>query len=319
MTTPLAVALWLLVAAIAGVLAFELLLPTTAARAWIALIRRAAGLQRRRVDLADASLEYLTGGCGEPLVLIHGFGGDKDNFSLLAPFLTRHFCLVVPDMAGFGDATRDPTADYRIGEQVRRLHEFVKRLYLGRIHLGGNSMGGFIAAEYAATYPEEVASLWLLDPAGSKPALDTPLMRHFLTTGRIPLLVADEAAYGELLAVATHRWSFVPCSVARVLARRAVADFKLHTSIFRQIREESPLLEAVLPSIRSPSLIVWGAEDRVLNPKAGPVMAGLIPGSRLIVMPGVGHLPMIERPRRVARDYLAFQLECRNESRLSKC
>jgi len=168
-------------------------------------------------------------------------------------------------------------------------------------------MGGFIAAEYAATYPECVASLWLLDPAGTKVALETPLMRHFLATGRIPLLVPTMADYRELLNVATHRRSFVPHSVARVLARRAVADFELHTSIFRQIREESPLLEHILPTILAPTLIVWGAEDRVLNPAAAEVMATLIAGSQLIVMPRVGHLPMVERPRRVAIDYLAFQ------------
>lgn len=319
MTTPIAAAGGLLAAVIAAALAFEFLLPASAARAWLALIRRAGGLRTHRIDLADASTEYLDGGAGEPLVLIHGFGGDKDNFSLVAPFLTRHFRVIAPDLPGFGAASRDPTSAYRIGDQVRRLHEFIERLDLGRVHLGGNSMGGFICAQYAATYPDEVASLWLLDPAGTKVALGTPLMREFTATGRIPLLVADEAAYGELLDVATHRSSFVPHSVGRVLARRAVADFELHTSIFRQIREESPLLEPVLPSIRAPSLIVWGAEDKLLNPEAAAVMAGLIPGSRRIVMPGVGHLPMVERPRRVARDYLAFQLECRNVSRLSKC
>ena len=319
MTSSLAAAGGALVTVIAAALALEFLLPATAARAWIALIRRIAGLRTHRIKLADATLEYLEGGSGEPLLLIHGFGGDKDNFSLVAPFLTRYFRVIAPDLPGFGNASRDPAAGYRVADQVRRLHEFIARLNPGRVHLGGNSMGGFIAAQYAATYPDEVATLWLLDPAGTQVALQTSLMREFTTTGRIPLLVAEESAYAALLEVATHRPSFVPPSIGRILARRAVTDFGLHTSIFRQISEESPLLEPVLPSIRAPSLIVWGAEDRVLNPEAAADMAALIPASRLIVMAGVGHLPMVERPRRVARDFLAFQLECRNQSRQSKC
>jgi len=315
LTTTVAAAGGLLAALIAVALGFEYLLPAMAGRTWLALIRRAAGLRTRRIDLADASLEYLDGGGGEPLVLVHGFGGDKDNFSFIAPFLTRSYRVIAPDVPGFGAASRDFAVRYRIGDQVRRLHELVERLGLGRVHLGGNSMGGFIAAEYAATYPEEVASLWLLDPAGTEVALHTPLMREFSATGRIPLLVANEAAYGDLLDVATHRWSFVPHSIRWMLARRAVVDFALHSVIFQQIHEQSPLLEPVLPSIRAPTLIVWGAEDKVLNPEAGPVMLGLIPRSRLITIPGVGHLPMIEQPRQVARDYRAFQSQRRNESR----
>ena len=117
----------LLVTVITAALAFEFLLPATAARAWIALIRQIAGLRTHRIELADATLEYLDGGSGEALLLIHGFGGDKDNFSLVAPFLTRHFRVIAPDLPGFGNASRDPAARYRIADQVRRLHELIAR------------------------------------------------------------------------------------------------------------------------------------------------------------------------------------------------
>ena len=307
MTVFVAGAAGLLAAVAVVLLALDILWPAAAAQFWIASIRRAGGLRRYRSRLTDASLEYLDGGRGEPLLLVHGFGGDKDNFSLTAPFLTPHFRVIAPDMPGFGAASRDPTASYRIGDQVARLHEFVHQLGLGRTHLGGSSMGGFIAMQYAMTYPQDVASLWLLDPAGTQAAHDTAMMRHYLATGQIPLLAPNEAAYATLLEVATYRRALVPRSVTRSLARRAVADFSLHTEIFRQIVAESPLLEAALPALCVPTLLVWGAEDRVLNPAAASLMARLIPACRLVLMPGVGHLPMVERPRRAARDYIAFR------------
>jgi pimeloyl-ACP methyl ester carboxylesterase len=194
-----------------------------------------------------------------------------------------------------------------VAAQVERLRGFVGALGLGRVHLGGNSMGGFIVAEYAARYPAEVASLWLLDPAGTAAALDTPMLRHYAQTGEIPLLVREPGAYSDLLAAATHRPVFVPPSLRRVLAARAAADFTLHERIFRQVRQESPLLEPLLPSIVAPTLIVWGAADHVLNPAAGAVLHRAIAGSELELMAGVGHLPMLERPRACALRYLRFR------------
>jgi triacylglycerol lipase len=167
-------------------------------------------------------------------------------------------------------------------------------------------MGGFIAAQYAATYPEEVRSLWLLDAAGSARAHDTALIREYLASGEMPLLVRTEADYTTLLRAVMHRRPFLPHSLRRELARRAVADFALHTRIFREIGVESPTLEQRYAAIRAPALIVWGREDRILNPEAAGVMAGLIPRSQVEIMEGVGHLPMIERPGAAAAAFRRF-------------
>lgn len=302
----IAAGLVLLALALLGA-ALEYLCPAVAARGWIALARAAAGLSERRLLVDGVMVPYLDGGRGEPLVLVHGFGADKDNFSRVAQFLTRRVRLIVPDLRGFGAADRDVAADYRIPAQVERLRAFIRALGLGRVHLGGNSMGGFIVAELAARYPAEVASLWLLDPAGTEAALATPMIREYLQTGRIPLLVREPASFPALLRSVMHRRVFAPHSVRRMLAKRAAADFDLHERIFRQVRLESPLLEPVLPAIAAPTLIVWGAEDRVLNPAAAAYLGTAIANSEVELMPEVGHLPMIECPRACARRYLAFR------------
>jgi len=120
-------------------------------------------LERKEIAVADGTrFVYLEGGSGEPLVLVHGFGADKDNFTRVARWLTPHYRVIVPDLVGFGESAHLPEADYHYAAQAARVHAFVQALGLGRVHLGGNSMGGGIAMSYAAQHPQEVASLWLI-------------------------------------------------------------------------------------------------------------------------------------------------------------
>jgi len=292
--------------AILAIVVGEYVVPASMARAWVGLMRAVARVHPRGVRVAAERVPYLEGGRGAAVVLIHGFGGDKDNFTRIAPYLTPQLRVIAPDLAGFGESARTADADYRIAAQVERLRSFLQALGVRRAHFGGNSMGGFIAAEYATRYPDEVASLWLLDPAGTAAALDTAMVREYIRSGEIPLLVREPRDYGALLAAALHRPAFIPPSLRTVLARRAAADYALHTRIFRQVRFDSPLIEPMLPAIRAPTLIVWGQQDIVLSPSAAQVMCSAIPHCEVELMPEVGHLPMVERPRACARRYLRF-------------
>ena len=277
-----------------------------AAGTWLALERRRAGLRLRTARIPGFTLPYLEAGHGEPLLLVHGFGGDKDNFTRVAPFLTRRFRVIAVDLPGFGAATRDPEAAYDIDSQVERLHRFATELGLARFHLGGNSMGGFIAARYAVTYPAEVRTLWLLDAAGCDGALDTDTIRGYVDGGETVLLVRDERGFDALLATATVRPPWLPPALRRALSARAIRDRPLHERIFREIGTASPPLDPVYPSITAPTLIVWGEQDRILNPAVAGRMQALIPNSRCVLLEGIGHMPMIECPQRVAADYIGF-------------
>jgi len=277
----------------------------TAARWALAGVRRLSGLQLKQAVFENFQMPYLEGGRGDVVLLIHGFAGDKDNFTLMARFLTPHFRVIVPDLPGFGEASRDPSARHCIADQVERLHAFVSSLGLQRFHLGGNSMGGFIAAEYAARYPEQLISLWLLDAAGTAVAHDSPTMRQYVATGELPLLLRTPQSISTLINTATSRAPFLPYCLRLVLGRRGAADFALHSQIFQDV-VVSPLLETRQEPIKVPALIMWGAEDRVLNPAAAPVLHHLIPASKVVILPGIGHLPMYEVPKRTAQEFLRF-------------
>ena len=80
--------------------------------------RRAANFEQREVDIAGHHIAYLIGGQGDVLVLLHGFGADKDNWSRVARDLTPHFQVIAPDLPGFGDSSREPKASYAFDDQV---------------------------------------------------------------------------------------------------------------------------------------------------------------------------------------------------------
>ncbi|MES2899989.1 MAG: alpha/beta hydrolase [Pseudomonadota bacterium] len=284
-----------------------LLLPEQFTRLGLAAERRLSGLETRQAWVDGFDMPYLEGGKGEALVLIHGFGGDKDNFTRIARFLTPHYRVIIPDLPGFGDASRDPAASYTMSEQVARVHALLAQLGVGRAHLGGNSMGGFIAAQYAATLPEQVATVWLLDPAGTAASHSSPMLQHYEKTGENPLLVRTVADFDKTISSTTFIKPFLPRFVIKAMARRAVADFALHTRIMRQL-SESTLLETRYQALATPALIVWGAQDQILSPAGVDAFRRLFPDSAISVMKDTGHLPMLERPKQTARDYLAWRV-----------
>lgn len=293
---------------IATLLLFDRLLPATCARLALRLERWRSGLTLAQAELPGFSMPYLHGGPADapPLVLVHGFGGDKDNFTRVAAFLTPYYRVICPDLPGFGDASRDPAASYGMGDQVERLRAFLDELGLKRVHLGGNSMGGFISAQFSATYPARVASLWLLDAAGTAAAQSSALLQRYKETGDMPLLLQREQDFARLVRSTTHRPPFLPWSMRTTLARRAIHDYPLHSRIMQQLTT-SPLLETQYQALATPCLIVWGKQDQILNPAGAYSFQALFPHNQLQLMDDIGHLPMIEAPRRSAADYRAFR------------
>ena len=281
--------------------------PTLKDKAY-AMERSRAGVERKEITLADGThMVYLEGGSGAPLLLVHGFGADKDNFTRVARFLTPHYRVIAPDLVGFGESAHRGDVDYHYAAQAERLHAFVQALGLQRIDLGGNSMGGGIAMSYAAQHPQEVASLWLIDCAGIAEAPPSELARIVTTTGANPLMITQESDYPAFIRFVMSDPPWIPGSVMDVLARERIANQALEREVFRQIATDS--VSTAVAGLRTPTLVVWGEEDRALSVGTVPVLQQLLPNAQAIVMPHVGHAPMIERPEESAADYVRFRTQ----------
>lgn len=280
--------------------------PERAVRAALEYERRLAGLERKEITLAGGlRYVYLEGGQGAPLLLLHGFGANKDNFTRVAKYLTPHFRVIIPDHAGFGESAKPPQADYGPRAQAERLRTFARALGVSKLHLGGNSMGGHIALTYAALYPNEVESLWLLSAAGVWSAPPSELRKRMTDTGENPLLVQDEDDFAQLVAMVTAKPLMIPRPFLDVVAQERIKNYALEERVFKQLAADS--VEERIRGLAVPTLIVWGQQDRVLHPGTAGILQMLLIKSEVVMMQGVGHVPMLEQPERSALDYLRFR------------
>ncbi|MBP6496959.1 MAG: alpha/beta hydrolase, partial [Psychrobacter sp.] len=204
--------------------------------------------ERNKSDLAVKALTLSSGDkivyaengnvAGEPLLLIHGFGGNKDNFTRIARQLESYH-LIIPDLLGFGESSKPMTADYRADAQATRLHELLQTKGLtSNIHVGGNSMGGAISVAYAAKYPKEVKSLWLIDSAGFWSA-GVPKSLEGATLENNPLLINKTEDFYNMYDFVMSKPPYIPKSVKAVFAQERIANKALESKILAQIVEDN--------------------------------------------------------------------------------
>jgi len=276
----------------------------------IAAERAISGLERKVLQIDGFVVPYLQGGQGKPLVLIHGFGGSKDNFNRVAYYLTNQYTVYSIDVPGFGASTRDMNADYVINTQIDRVHEIIEKLGLQKPHIGGNSMGGWISGAYAAKYPDNVASVWFLAPAGLVESRKSEVIQKFEQTGEIVLTASNREEFEKIVDVVMYeRPAFAPGFVVDAMAARAAADQPLHKRIYKDFKTVPSDLATALnaSTYKGPGLIVWGKEDRVLHVDGAAELKTAMPGFDVILMDKVGHVPMMEQPEQVAADYVKWR------------
>lgn len=280
--------------------------PARLAALVVKLERSRAGLTAKTVRIPGFEIAYLDGGAGEVLLLLHGSSGEKDNWNRVARHLTPHLRVIALDLPGFGDSDRPADGAYGLWDQVAHIRAFAAALGLQRFHLGGNSFGGRLAAMYAARHPEQVASLWLLAPGGVLSAAPSELSQLLSRGAPNPLFIGNDAEFDAYLKIVMAQPPALPGPVKRGFAARTAARADLHRKIFDAIRVSGPALEDVAAAAQVPTRIVWGERDRVWHPSGAVILQRRLPLSSLLLLPEIGHVPMIEAPQRVAEDYLAF-------------
>src|SRR5690349_4655411 len=130
------------------------------------------------VVIYGQKIHYLEAGSGPTVILLHGLGGNLQNWSFTTAPLAQQFYVIVPDQIGFGKSDK-PLINYRVRTYVDFLDQFCKQLKIERATLVGNSMGGWIAAMFTASFPDRVDKLVLVDAAGYAPPKDFDLRTLF--------------------------------------------------------------------------------------------------------------------------------------------
>ena len=300
--------LLVLLGLIAAFFALIALYPQKATALAFELERYASGLEHKTIVVGEETWHYLEGGPkdADVLLMIHGFGADKDNWTRFAGSLTGKYHVIAPDLPGFGESRWHPDWDYSLLPQRDRLASLVQALGLERLHLIGNSMGGHLAALYALEHPGDVISLSLVNNAGVT-SPDKSDFQRALARGENPLVVRSLDDFDRLIEYASYEEPFVPWPVKGVLAQRALDRADKNQLIFTAIKgDRTADLEPLLDKIEIPVLIIWGEYDRIIDVSSIDKMRPLLPQAKVIIMEDTGHIPILERPSATAGHYLRF-------------
>jgi pimeloyl-ACP methyl ester carboxylesterase len=247
------------------------------------------------------------GGTGSPLLLLHGVGAIWRAWSPVLPYLEPHHDVIVPTLPGHGGGTPlDPDIAPSVDALADDIEKELDRLGLQKVHIAGNSLGGWIGMELARR--GRARSLVLFSPAGawrSQRSIELRANAIRLSVGALGRCVsrADTISANTLL-----RWSLLAGQVAHP-ERVPPEELAAYIRAGGVAPVVVPLLRAItlrqvhpLPADRDyPVRLVWADRDRVLPFNGfGAAMLERIPGAELIRLPGVGHVPMSDDPARVA-------------------
>jgi pimeloyl-ACP methyl ester carboxylesterase len=268
--------------------------------------RRNAGLDARTVDTRFGEVAYLERGApGATVILLHGFGANKDNWLRFAPHLPDSLHVVALDLLGHGESAYHPDSTYGVPRLVDGVTAALNALGVERFHLAGNSLGGLVATRLALAAPDRVASLFLLDPAGVEPPEPSPF-REALADGENPLIPQTAAGYERLMALAFNDPPDLPWPAPDVLARSYAERAPINQHIWNDINDPPLVITDELSALSMPVFLLFGANDRIIDPSSAAVWAAQVPDIRTVLLPDVGHAPMLEAPRSTARYYLDF-------------
>jgi len=262
-----------------------------------------SGVENHQVTVAGHRMHYETEGPadGRVVVLVHGLGSRAEDWRNLAPYLSKAgFRVYLPDLIGYGRSEKPPDFSYSVRDEAAVVVDFLDALGLKQVCLGGWSMGGAIAQHVAAAHPERVTRLMLFDSAG---IFVLPKWEIRLFTPNTP---AELDQLDALLWPQPPKWpAFVARDILRVSSHRAwIIRRAMNTMLTGQDATDS-----LLPQLKMPVLIVWGAEDRITPVDQGETMHRLIPQSEFDVMPGCGHLAPEQCAAQIAPRVVEFMKE----------
>jgi pimeloyl-ACP methyl ester carboxylesterase len=257
-----------------------------------------------------APLHYRDEGTGFPVVLIHGMSSSLHTWQGWTEILTKQYRVIRLDLPGWGLTGPNEKNEYSIAYYESVVSRLLDSLGVKECYIAGNSLGGFITWNYALHHPQQVKKIILLDAAGypmhappfvvnlARSKILSPMFRyitpHFIVTASMKQVYGDDS---KITDSATERYF--------KLALRA-GNRGAFISFVNQFHDYDTL---PIQQISTPTLIEWGDKDRWIPLVNGQRFNRDIKGSKLVVYPGVGHIPMEEIPAQSCADALRFFAE----------
>jgi len=271
----------------------------------------------KTVSVMGDTMAYLDVGTGQPVILIHGFGGSMWQWEHQQDPLAAQLRVITPDLIGSGISDK-PDIEYRPDQILDYFVAFMDALRIPRATLVGNSMGSGIAIGMALTHPDRVSKLILIDglPSDVLNKLTSPSIRRALETSAPSWLVSfGNWLFGGLMTESVLKEMIHdPALLTPAVVERSNRN-RQRPGLIRPlltVRQTLPLWEngfaKHISDIAHPTLILWGEEDRVFPISVGEALSQTIKGSTFVRIPKAGHIPQWEQPELVNQAMVEFIL-----------
>lgn len=283
----------------------SILVPLSSCRSLARESSSLADKSRAISTIQSVKLQYASLGKGRTLLFIHGFGANSYTWSKISPTLSQHYRLILLDLKGHGQSPKPDDGQYSLRDQAELVSAFISDNQLKKVTLIGHSLGGgislLVALKFASQNPNVIASLILIDSVAYSQDLPTfirllriPVLAQLvvsLVPNRLQALQVLKLAYYDNKKITNETIDAYSGALALPGAHRAMIETA--KQIIPQDIEE---IGRRYRTIRIPTLLIWGKEDRIVPLEVAERLHRSMPNSSLIVMDGVGHVPQEEAP-----------------------
>lgn len=245
------------------------------------------------------TIHFEKAGQGFPLVLLHGIGSNSRSWRRQIEGLSDQFTVLAWDAPGYGQSSDPETEPPSMQEYARSLKRLLDDQRMDSVILLGHSMGGLIAQEFYRVYPQCLTTLILSDTTRGGANAEKLRERLDMIRTMTPAQLAEQRA-PKLLS--THAPPPVVRKAVSIMSEIRPTGYR-----FAALAMAQADYRGLLPTVKVPTLLIWGAEDEITPLVEGEIMRAAIPGSRLEVIPKAGHLCYLEQPdcfNAIVRDFL---------------
>ncbi len=270
----------------------------------------------RFVDVSGRRIHYLESGTGEPLVLIHGFGGWIFTFRKVIPALSERYRVIAIDLLGFGLSDKPADGDYSLTAEGALVWAVLDSLHVQRAVLLGHSYGGGVVAAAALQRPERTRGViftnsitlkygrFTIAPGVVRRLLGLPVIGDVVLGAAAP----TEADFRRIIRAGYRRPSVIDSTTVDGFlfpyslpgARDALVAMARTGGAGRRSPEIQPA------RLRVPTLVMWGRDDPWFSAARGYQLAARVPGASFALVQDAGHFPLEEQPERCVRYITAF-------------
>jgi pimeloyl-ACP methyl ester carboxylesterase len=256
-------------------------------------------IQSKTIKVDGLDVHYYTAGQGEPLVVIHGGGGDARTWRRNIGVLAEKYTVYAPDLPGYG-GSQPLDGKYYVPELSEFVEKFTRSLGLEKFSLVGHSLGGGVALNYALKWPQKIKKLVLVSSLCL--GREIAFWVRFFSLPAFVRLIGAVVVFGFKCV----KWLLDHLNPAKYVLPLTPASMTVGVSI-SNFRQQTLVLEKQLPEVKMPTLLVWGSRDPVVPVKHAYRAAEVIPDCQVAIFRNTGHNVHRERLKKfssVITDFL---------------